>query len=172
MTVTLNPLEIFEIAEQIERNGATFYRRAAALYEHSDVSHLFLRLADWESEHEKIFAHMKQTMFSADTAPTSFRPGETPPDPKMMAGLAVFGVRPDPSEELNGRETQDDILRKAVEKEKDSIVFYNGLKFFLSNAADQDILNRIITEEMRHIRILHESLNKNNTIRSERNEKV
>jgi rubrerythrin len=172
VTVTLNPLEIFEIAEQIERNGVTFYRKAAALYEDPDASQLFLKLAEWEAEHEKTFAQMKQNMFGAHTAPMSFKSGETRLDPKMMAGLAIFGIRAEPTEELDGRENQDDILRKAVEKEKDSIVFYNGLKDFLSNAADRESIDRIITEEMRHIRILHESLNTNNTIRSESNEKV
>jgi len=172
VTVMLNPMEIFEIAEQIERNGARFYRRAAALFDNLDISQLFLKLAEWEAEHEKTFIGMKQKMFGTNPASMSFRPGETRPDPKVMAGLAVFGIRVEPTEELNGRESQDDIFRRAVEKEKDSIVFYNGLKGFLSDAADQDSINRVITEEMQHIRILHESLNKNNKIRSESNEKV
>ncbi len=161
MTVMLNPLEIFEIAEQIERNAVTFYRRAATLFDDPDISERFLELAEWEAEHETTFMEMKQKMFGTNPALTSFRPGETKPDPKVMAGLAVFGIRAEPTEELNGRESQDDILRRAVEKEKDSIVFYNGLKDFLSNASDQDSIDSIITEEMKHIRILHESLNKN-----------
>jgi len=32
MTVALNAIEVFEIAEQIERNGAKFYRKAAELF--------------------------------------------------------------------------------------------------------------------------------------------
>lgn len=160
VALTLNSLEVFEIAEKIERNGVTFYRRAAAIYDNSDVSQLFIKLAEWEAEHEKTFAQIKQKMFGTNTAPMSFRPGETRPDPKLMAGLAIFGIRAEPTEELNGRESQDDILRKAVEKEKDSIVFYNGLKDFLLNAADQDSIDRIIIEEMKHIRILHDLLKK------------
>ena len=172
MAIMLNPFEVFEIAEQIERNGARFYRRAAAIFDDPDMSDLFLKLAEWEVEHEKTFADMKQKMFGTNTASMSFRPEQTRPDPKIMAGLAIFGIRAEPTEELNGRESQNDILRRAVEKEKDSIVFYNGLKDFLSKSTDRDPIDHIITEEMRHIRILNELLKKNNMIRSQRNEKV
>lgn len=172
MTVTLNAFEVFEIAEQIERNGAKFYRKAATIFEDLNIRQIFLRLADWETEHEKTFTDMREQILGSDTASVSFRPDEALPDPKVMAGLAIFGIRAEPTEELNGKETRDDVLRKAIEKEKDSIVFYNGLKDFLSNAADRDPIDRIISEEMQHIRILHESFNQNNTIRSSRNEKV
>ena len=161
MNVTLNAFEVFEIAEQIERNAAKFYRRAAAIFNDPDICKLFFRLAEWEMGHEKIFADMKKQIVGANTASMSFRSGETLPDPRVMAGLAIFGIRAEPTEELNGNENQADILRMAVEKEKDSIVFYNGLKDFLSHAADEDQIDRIIAEEMRHIRLLGESLSQN-----------
>lgn len=172
MNVTLSALDVFEIAEQIERNGAKFYRRAAALFDDSEVCQLFLKLADWEVEHEKIFRNMGKRMYGSNTASMSFRPEDALPDPKVMAGLAIFGIRAEPTEELNGKESQDDILKRAVEKEKDSIVFYNGLKDFLSDPADRAPIDRIIVEEMKHVRILHKLLDKNVKIRSERNEKV
>lgn len=156
-----NPEEVFEIAEQIERNGARFYRKAAAIFTDPDLSKLFLRLADWEAEHEKTFKDMKKKILGSNTASMSFRPEGTLPDPKVMAGLAIFGIRAEPTEELNGKESRDDILRRAIEKEKDSIVFYNGLKDFLSDAADHTSIDRIITEEKQHIKILQELLNPN-----------
>jgi len=166
MSVTLNAFEVFEIAEQIERNAAKFYRRAASIFDVSEIQTLFLKLADWETEHEKTFTDMKKQIVGSNIASMSFRSEDTWPDPKVMAGLTIFGIRAEPTEELNGKENQADILGKAVEKEKDSIVFYNGLKDFLSHATDRDPIDRIIKEEMRHIRILHESLNRNTKIRS------
>ena len=164
--------EAFEIARHIERNGATFYRGAAAIFTNPDLRKLLVHLAEWETEHEQTFSVMKKQIAGSNIASTSFGSEETLPDPKVMAGLAVFGIRPDPTEELNGKEDQATILRKAVAKEKDSIVFYNGLKDFLSDAADRDQVDRIIAEEMQHIRILQESLNQNTTIRSQKNEKI
>ena len=160
--MALNADEIFEIAEQIERNGATFYRRAAAIFDDCEVRELFLKLAEWEIEHEKTFKDLKKKLFGSNTASMSFRPEQTLSEPRVMAGLAIFGIRAEPTEELNGNESQEDVLRRAVEKEKDSIVFYHGLKDFLSDTADRNPIDRIISEELQHIRILHESLNHKN----------
>ena len=158
MNVTLNVFEVFEIAEKIERNGIKFYRKAASISDDAEIQELFLRLADWEIQHEKIFAKMKKEIVGSNAESMSFRPDETLPDPKVMAGLAIFGIRAEPTEELSGKEDRIDILKFAVEKEKDSIVFYNGLKDFLSRASDLDQIDRIIKEEMNHVRILNESL--------------
>jgi rubrerythrin len=160
MNVTLNAFDVFEIAEKIERNGTQFYRRAASIFDDPEIQELFLRLADWETQHEKIFAKMKKQIIGSNAASMPFRSEETWPDPKVMAGLAIFGIRAEPTEELNGQEDRTDILRIAVEKEKDSIVFYNGLKDFLSDATDRDQIDRIIKEEMDHIRMLYESIDR------------
>ena len=78
-----------------------------------------------------------------------------------MAGLAVFGIRSDPARELHGRQNRTDILRRAVEKEKDSVVFYHGLKEFVPAEADKRKIDDIIKEEMKHIVILDQSLKQN-----------
>ena len=80
------------------------------------------------------------------------------PDPRVMAGLAVFGIRSDPADELRGRQEKQDIIRRAVEKEKDSIVFYHGLKEFVPDKADKNTIDEIIKEEMKHIVLLDQSL--------------
>jgi len=158
MTVTFNAFEIFEIAEQIERNGTNFYIRAAELFDDSKTSELFLRLAEWERQHEEIFAQMRQQLSEQDQQESALEPDDLMPNPRVMAGLAVFGIRTDPVKELNGRQSRTDILRRAVEKEKDSIVFYHGLKGFVSVEADKEKIDDIIKEEMKHIVILDQSL--------------
>jgi Rubrerythrin. len=45
--------EIFEIAEQIERNGVIFYTRAAEKFSEYTKKSVFLNLADMERKHEK-----------------------------------------------------------------------------------------------------------------------
>ena len=88
----------------------------------------------------------------------TFRPEDELPDVKAMAGLAVFGIKPDPSDELTGGESRADVLKQAIKKEKDSIVFYKGLKEFISARAGKDKIDDIIEEEFKHIRILNQSL--------------
>jgi rubrerythrin len=157
MTVKFNAFEVFEIAEQIERNGTNFYIRAAELFDDPDVRRMFLALAEWEKEHERTFARMKQQVSKQGRRENTSEAYDLLPDPRVMAGLAVFGIRTNPAEELYGKQNKKDIVRRAVEKEKDSIVFYHGLKEFVSAEADKDRIDDIIKEEMRHIVILDQS---------------
>jgi rubrerythrin len=122
---------------------------------------MFLRLAELEKEHELTFARMKQQLSEHSRQAGTSEPDDLLPDPRVMAGLAVFGIRSDPAEELRGRQDKTDIIRRAVEKEKDSIVFYHGLKDFVHAGADKDEIDDIIKEEMRHIVILDQSLKQN-----------
>ena len=161
MTVTFNALEVFEIAEQIERNGTDFYIRAAELFDDPKISEMFLRLAEWEKEHEQTFAQMKQQLSEKDRQKNTPESDDLLPEPRVMAGMAVFGIRSKPAEELRGRQEKIDIIRRAVEKEKDSIVFYHGLKEFVPAEADKEKIGEIIKEEMKHIVILDQSLKEN-----------
>ncbi len=49
MSITFNAFEIFEMAEQIERNGVKFYRKAAEIFTDRDISQTLLEFADMES---------------------------------------------------------------------------------------------------------------------------
>jgi rubrerythrin len=158
--VEFNAFEVFEIAEQIERNGTNFYIRAAELFDDPETCRMFLRLAEWEKEHELTFARMKQQLSEQNRKASAPEPDDLLPDPRVMAGMAVFGIRSDPAEELHGRQSKTKIIRMAVEKEKDSIVFYHGLKEFVPAEADKDKINDIIREEMKHIVVLDQALNK------------
>ncbi len=159
MVVHLNAFEIFEIAEQIERNGAKFYRRAAELFHDSRIHDMFLKLAEWETSHEQVFADMRNELTAQGPELSTFETeSDVIFDAQSMAGLAVFGNSLGPSAEMTGKESITDILKGAIEKEKDSIIFYTGLKGFVSAGAVGDKIAEIIKEEMHHIRILKESL--------------
>jgi len=159
MVVNLNASEIFEIAVKIERNGAKFYRGAAELFEDSHVSNLFLQLADWETSHEQVFADMKNELIAQGPEMSTFEAeSDVIFDAQSMAGLAVFGNSLGAPGELTGKETITDILKGAIEKEKDSIIFYTGLKNFVSAKTAGNKISEIIKEEMRHVRILKQSM--------------
>ena len=158
MTVTFNAFEVFEIAEQIERNGINFYIRTAELFDDPKTIELFLRLAEWERQHEQIFARMKDQLSEQDRKQSALEPDDLMPNPGVMAGLAVFGIRSDPAKELHGKQNRIDILRRAVEKEKDSIVFYLGIKEAVDESLGQGRIDHIIKEEMGHIKLLSAKL--------------
>jgi rubrerythrin len=157
MNVTLNAIEVFEIAQQIEHNGATFYRKAAELFSESDVSNKFLELADWESRHEQVLKDMGDKIVgSKQKINTKLEKKEF--DPKLMACLTVFGTASEPIYKLKSIQKITDALKTAIEKEKDSITFYEGLKDFVSDRDDQRKVDAIIEEETHHIKILNQAL--------------
>jgi len=157
MTRRFNAVEAFEIAEQIERNGAAFYRQAAKLFDGSDAGRLFAELAGWEVKHEQILAQMRMALSDESPVMSTFDPQDAPLDAKAMAGLAAFGLGADPAEQLAGCKTKADALKFAVRKEKDTVVYYTGLKGFVPPPAASKV-DDIIGEELRHIRIISEAL--------------
>lgn len=158
MEVTFNAFEVFEIAEHIEQNGAKFYSKAAKLFDAVDIRKVFLELVTWETTHQELFKDMRKQLYEQSGKVADYRAEGILSAPKVMAGLAVFGIRPNPSDELTGKETVTDVLKRAIEKEKDSIVYYTGLKDFVESQNGRNQIDDIIKEEMRHIRILNESL--------------
>ncbi len=78
--------------------------------------------------------------------------------PAARTPTAVFPDRADPEGDLTGRETKADVLRMAIQKEKDSIAYYTSLKEFVPGRRDVQAIKDIIDEEDRHVRILTQSL--------------
>jgi len=159
MDIKFNAFEVFEIAEKIERNGAKFYRKAAELFDEPSIRETFLELANWERTHEEVFADMRKQLSEQSRELRTFEPeNDMVISAQAMAGLAVFAINPDPSEELTGKEGKKEIFEKALRKEEDSIVYYVGLKDFVSDRAGKDKIDDIIREELRHIGILNQAL--------------
>jgi len=157
MGITLNADEIFEVAEQIEKNGAKFYRAAAEKF--SIVRQALLDLAADEDEHLKTFAAMRAQLTSKEQQPDVFDPdGQAQMYLHAMADGHVFDIKADPSEKLTGQETAEDILKIALGIERDSIAYYVGLKNYVPVKAGRDKVESIIGEEIKHIAILNEKL--------------
>ena len=58
---------------------------------------------------------------------------------------------PSVADSLTGDETLEEILRIAVGLEKDSILFYLGLKDMITQQSGKDRIGEIIKEERRHV---------------------
>ncbi len=159
MSLFFNVEEILQMAEQIERNGSTFYRKAAAISTSSRSAQFFLKLAAMEDEHEKIFSSMRADLRQEERKIYI-------PDPEdqakaylqAWADAHVFDVRTNPAERMSGKEKPEDILLWAISQEKESIVFYLGIKEAVPERFGRKKVDEIIQEEMRHIAILSKEL--------------
>ena len=159
MSITFNAFEIFEMAEQIERNGTKFYRKAAQIVPDRNARQMLLDFADMEAEHEKTFADMRSKLSEKESEPVVFDPeNEAAMYLQAMASSHVFDLKATESQELTGNETVQDIIKSGIKAEKDSVVFYTGLKDFVPSKAGKDKVEAIIKEEMGHIALLNQKL--------------
>ena len=157
MGMPFNADEVFEMAERIERNGAKFYRAAAKNF--PEISEIFLDLADMEDKHLKTFAQMREELSDSESDPLVFDPyEEAQMYLQVMADGYVFDMNADLVEKLSGCKTPEDVLRMAIGIERDSIVFYVGLKESVSQRAGKDKIEAIIRQEVGHIAVLKKKL--------------
>ena len=161
MTIEFNADEVFEMAIRIENNGAAFYRKAAGLQSDTNNQKFLEGLANMEDQHQKIFTEMRTTLTENDKSPKVFDPYDEVP--QYLAAMAdTMGGEGSPSvaDSLTGDETLEEILRTAVGLEKDSILFYLGLRDLIPTQSGQDRIDEIIREERRHVAQLSNLLGK------------
>jgi len=159
MGFDFNADEIFAIAERIEQNGERFYRRAAAKVTCEESKKLLLELAAMEEGHLKTFSVLRKKLSEADRKDTAFDPqGEAALYLQSLADSRVFSPTGDPTEAIGDDTCSDETLKEILEyslgREKDSIIFYLGMKDMVSPGAGKSRIDDIIREEMQHIRLL------------------
>lgn len=153
MQYDFNANEILQMAEQIERNGADFYRKSIEKVQDSTGKELLLKLAEMEDQHEKTFAALRSKLTAEEKAQTVFDPeGESVRYLKALADSKVFFEKTIDPNSMEG------ILKEAITAEKDSILFYLGMKDVVPEALGKDRIDKVIKEEMSHINLLTREL--------------
>lgn len=141
--------EIFEMAKQIEINGAAFYRKASEKVEGEKEKKFLTKLAVMEDQHEKLFAEMQKELNEKETDSQIYDPaGEAVLYLKALADTKIFFKKEAPGKEMK------DILVSAIRAEQDSIIFYLGMKELVPDDMGKKRLDDIIKEEMSHIKML------------------
>lgn len=152
-----NAFEVFEMAEQIERNGGEFYRKAAEMSEDEELSGVLQQLATMEDDHIRVFSSLKEKLAGQEWAQGFDQENEAVLFLRAMASGKVFDSKKDPAQMLAGM-SMAAVLDKAIGVEKDSIAFYTGIKELVPQEFGRERIDNIIKEEMRHVRILSERL--------------
>lgn len=154
-----NANEVLDIAKRIEHNGVEFYRAAAKILTDAASVKLMNDLAEMEVVHEQIFDNMQKKLTDAEM-------GDTPFDPhddaytylKGMADKLVFNPTESAAKVLAPNTPAKDVLEYAIAREKDSIVFYEGIKIMVPEKLGGKRLDEIIAQEMGHVIVLSRHL--------------
>ena len=159
MGTTFNADEIFEMAEEIERNGAMFYREAAANTSDNETKRMLLNFADMEDGHLKTFQQMRKDLISREKEETAFDPyNEAAMYLQTMADSHGTEGKKSQDVKLTGKETTKEILEIAVNAERNSVVFYTGRKELVPPRAGKAKVETIIREELGHLAVLGNKL--------------
>ena len=137
----------------LKETEPSFNRTAAENVSDPKSKELLLELAVMEDEHEKTFASLRADLTEAEKTTTVFDPeDESALYLRALADTRVFFKKKIDISSMK------EILKAAIVAEKDSIVFYLGLKDFVPDQLGKNRLDTIIKEEMGHIIILSKEL--------------
>ena len=150
--VSITAGEILQFAIRMEENGERFYRQAANNSSEIRVNELFSHLASEEAVHKGSFEELfaKADMF----VPPECYPGEYLAYFYNYIDSKVFFS----NENKASMSGSFDVLKAldfAIQRELDSVLFYQELKIFVP-LADNKTIDAIINEERRHFAQLSE----------------
>jgi rubrerythrin len=152
MVYDFNADEVFEMAIRIEDNGAAFYRKAASLQSDASNREFLETLAVMEDHHRLAFEKMRKRLAEGEKTETVFDPeDELAHYLSSMADRHGGEGSPVVADGLTGEETMAEIINTAIGLEKESILFYVGLKDMVPVEYGKDKIEEIIREEQRHI---------------------
>lgn len=151
MLTCFTACDIFDIAEEIERNAAGFYREAAKRCPEEDTKKIFLDIATAEDGHVKIFQRIRKEFDDQENMVSSSPDERSAMYLQIIADARGWEGRVNPLRELSGKETPKEIIETALNSEKESVVFYSGLKSLVSTEVGKKRVDEIIIEELGHI---------------------
>ena len=138
-----NAEDVLEFAVRIEENGEKFYRDAERAAKEDAAKELFHRLAGDESKHKEIFAMMLRRL-DRSLGEMEDYPGEFLSHLRSyIDGKVVFKTDKDAGHDPRS------ILDTALQRELDSVIYYDSLKKFVAKE-DLRVIDNIIDEEQRH----------------------
>jgi len=156
-------LEAVELAVGIEEEGIRFYTLAAEKVSEPELKKLFETLKEKEYDHIKTFRNLYSTLAEKKDDPDAelylF-------DPEVAAYFhgyvesAVFPIAGAAKSVLRECEGPEDILRLAMQAEKDSILYYHELLHHAPWPEAEELVKKIIEEEHKHFAILRRELQK------------
>jgi rubrerythrin len=147
------PSDIFQFAVRIEEDGEIFYHKAALMAEDADTRDIFNRLADEEIRHKRIFTDMLATI-KQSSVPETYSGEYLAYLRNYIDGKVIFkkDLRDAALPEIKDTLSAIDF---AMEREMDSILYYQEVKQFLAEK-DRVEVDLIIEEERKHFAKLAE----------------
>lgn len=144
--------EVFEIAEDIEREGQNFYTCAAEHAQKKKVKELFAELSETCGRHV-------EALRAARTNVVDNRDESLIEHPDMSISLylrtVARGAVYDPPERvdrvLKECETEDDILELAINKELDAMLYFSEMQDLIETNRAKKAVDEVVKQKRKHV---------------------
>ena len=143
--------EIYDLGIQIERNGEKFYREALKQPWSAPLASMLRMLAEEEVRHVDFFTKRKEKLDQKGENPELEAMGQEML--KMVLGDQTFSLK---EADLSKIKNIEQLKSTAIEFEKDTILFYEMVRSFVTDKETEDELDAIIEEENRHVKLFEE----------------
>jgi len=143
--------EIVELGIQIERNGKDFYSALARMSKDEKARSVFEFLAGEEEKHISVFQVILDSVKRYE--PKESYPAEYFAYMKALAGDYVFTKAGKGEEKAKEAKSELEAIDIGVVFEKDSIVFYGGMRRLIP-LREHHIIDVLIKQEQDHLRRL------------------
>lgn len=158
MAINYTADEIFEMAIKAEKNAAKMYSDLAAKHKDPEVSAEMEKLAEMERAHKDIFTKMREEL-PEDQRNAYFDPYDDAA--KYLQAIADADVAegsPEIAAGMTGEESFKEIIKLAIQLEKQAILFYLGIRDMVPARLGKDKVEEVIREEQSHVVSLTERL--------------
>lgn len=145
--------EIVELGIQIEKNGRDFYNALVEQLKNQKAKEAFKYLAGEEEKHIAVFQNILDSVHKYE--PPESYPGEYFAYMNALARDYVFTQKDKGREIAKNVKGDKEAISLGIGFEKDSIIFYVGMKKVVPEY-DHKIVDKLITQEQDHLRQLSE----------------
>jgi len=140
--------EVVEIGIQIEKNGKEFYDAVSLSSKDTKAKEVFKFLSQEEERHIAVFKKMQESVEQYE--PAESYPGEYFAYMNALAGNHIFTQKDKGREIARTIKNEKEAVELGIGFEKDSIIFYEGMKRLVPDY-DAKIIDELIGQEKAHL---------------------
>lgn len=143
--------EIVELGIQIEKNGRDFYNTLVRQTKNQETKHVFKYLAEEEEKHIEVFSKILDSVHKYE--PPESYPGEYFAYMNALARDYIFTQKDKGGEIAKKTKSDREAIDLGIRFEKDSILFYQGMKKVVPEY-DHRVVDGLIAQEQSHLQQL------------------
>lgn len=152
MGISFNADEVFQMGMDVEKNGEAYYKRSAELAKDPDVRKAFTYLAKEEKNHWETFRSLREGLHGEKNSQTVIdSEGLNELYLDALVKSRLFSNVREAEKAAGNAKDEIEALKAALEFEKDTILFFVGMKAMTRRDFGAEKIDMLIGEEQKHI---------------------